>query len=264
MKMFVSERRNKIMERLYEKKRLTVKELSLEIGVSEATLRTDLNKMEEEGMLIRTHGGAILNDETESDTSFSAREKKNKKEKIQIAKEAFKFIEEKQCILLDASSTALELARYLKSQPIRLTVVTSGLHTALELKENPDLTVILIGGVVTNRSSSIEGTLGLNILDYVNVDIMFTSGNGFSVENGLTDFNLYEVSLKKELVKRASTIIAIVDASKIDKSSSAVFADPETISTLITDKPVTPEFSEGLKQKNIDVITSKLTSEASL
>ncbi|WP_174614677.1 DeoR/GlpR family DNA-binding transcription regulator [Virgibacillus ihumii] len=259
MKMFVSERRNKIMNILYEKKRFTVKELALHIGVSEATLRTDLNKMEEEGLLIRTHGGAILNDESENETSFSAREKKNKQEKIQIAKKAFSFIEEKQCILLDASSTALELARYIKNQPIRLTVVTSGVLTALELKENPDLTVILLGGVVTNRSTSIEGTLGLSILDHVNVDILFTSGNGFSVESGLTDFNLYEVSLKKELVKKASKTIAIVDSSKIGKSSSAVFATPEDISALITDNPVDSDISTRLKQKNIELITPALS-----
>ncbi|MDV2888168.1 DeoR family transcriptional regulator, partial [Alkalihalophilus pseudofirmus] len=84
-----------------KEKRITVKELSSHLGVSEATLRTDLNKMEEEGLLIRTHGGAVLNDESENDTNFSVREKKNKGEKRQIAKKAFEFIEEKQCILLD-------------------------------------------------------------------------------------------------------------------------------------------------------------------
>ncbi|CDQ19374.1 DeoR/GlpR family DNA-binding transcription regulator [Halobacillus karajensis] len=255
MKMFVSERRNKIMQLLNKKKRVTVKELAAHIGVSEATLRTDLNKMEEEGLLTRTHGGAILNEDPDNETSFSAREKKNKEEKTIISEIAFELIEEKQCILLDASSTALELARHLKNQPIRLTVVTSGILTALELKENPDITVILIGGVLTNRSSSIEGTLGLSILEHVNIDIMFTSGNGFSVENGLTDFNLYEVALKKELVKRSNKIVAIVDSSKIGKSSSAVFASPQDIDVLITDKPSGIELSTKLKENNIELIT---------
>ncbi|MFB5664248.1 DeoR/GlpR family DNA-binding transcription regulator [Alteribacillus sp. HJP-4] len=255
MKMFVSERRNKILQLLDEKKRVTVKELAAHIGVSEATLRTDLNKMEEEGLLTRTHGGAILNNDSDHETSFSAREKKNKEEKTIIAETAFELIEEKQCILLDASSTALELARHLKHQPIRLTVVTSGVLTALELKENPDITVILIGGVLTNRSSSIEGTLGLSILEHVNIDIMFTSGNGFSVENGLTDFNLYEVALKKELVKRSNKIVAIVDSSKIGKSSSAVFAFPKDIDVLITDNPSSIELSTRLRENNVEIIT---------
>ncbi|WP_101845390.1 DeoR/GlpR family DNA-binding transcription regulator [Halobacillus sp. Marseille-P3879] len=255
MKMFVSERRNKILQLLDEKKRVTVKELAAHIGVSEATLRTDLNKMEEDGLLKRTHGGAMLNEDSDNETSFSAREKKNREEKTIIADTAFELIEEKQCILLDASSTALELARHLKNQPIRLTVVTSGVLTALELKENPDITVILIGGVLTNRSSSIEGTLGLSILEHVNVDIMFTSGNGFSVENGLTDFNLYEVALKKELIKKSNKIVALVDSSKIGKSSSAVFATPEEIDILITDQVSNVALSTELKEQNIEFIT---------
>ncbi|MFD2923119.1 DeoR/GlpR family DNA-binding transcription regulator [Halobacillus naozhouensis] len=261
MKMFVSERRNKIMQLLNEKKRVTVKELSSHIGVSEATLRADLNKMETDGLLTRTHGGATLKEESDNETSFTAREKKNKEQKTVIADRAFELIEEKQCILLDASSTALELARYLKTQPMRLTVVTSGVLTALELKENPDLTVIMIGGVVTNRSSSIEGTLGLDILDHVNIDMMFTSGNGFSVDKGLTDFNLYEVELKKQLVKRSNKLVAIVDSSKIGTTSSAVFATPNEIDMLVTDKPLDDQSSKQLSENQIDVLAPSLTSQ---
>src|SRR5699024_3089740 len=202
MKMFVSERRNKILELLKEKNRLTVKELALNIDVSEATLRSDLNILESEDLLTRTHGGAILNDQISYGTSFSVREKRNQKEKMLIAEEAIKFVEEKQCILLDASSTALELAHQLKHTNIRLTFVTSGVRAALELNENPNITVILIGGMMTKRSSSIEGKMGLSILDQVNIDMMFTSASGFTPETGLTDFNLYEVELKQELVKR--------------------------------------------------------------
>src|SRR5690625_2084296 len=165
MKMFVSERREEIMNLLHKKNRITVQELHQNLGVSAATLRSDLNNMELEGLLTRTHGGAVLNDYTNNETSFSERKKKNKKEKERIAAYALNFVAEKQCILLDASSTALELARILKNNPIRLTVVTNGIQTALELKETPSITVILIGGVLTKGSSFIEGTLGLNILD---------------------------------------------------------------------------------------------------
>ncbi|WP_019378086.1 DeoR/GlpR family DNA-binding transcription regulator [Virgibacillus halodenitrificans] len=256
MKMFVTERRQAIMELLHDKKRLTVKELATEIGVSEATLRADLNKMEMDGLLTRTHGGAVLREETDNDTSFSVREKKNKEEKTKISERALEQITEKQCILLDASSTALELARLIKNEPMRLTVVTSGVLTALELKDNPNITVIMIGGVVTNGSTSIEGTLGLDILNHVNIDIMFTSGNGFSLESGLTDFNLYEVELKKQLVKKANKLVSIVDSSKIGVNSSSAFATIDEIDILITDKPIPIEFAEKLAQNNVHVITA--------
>ena len=121
------------MEKLTDQQRITIKELSKEIQVSEATLRTDLTKMEEEGLLARTHGGAILNDHSDTETSFSIRESKNRIEKSAIAKKAAELLSNGQCIMLDASSTALELARVLKDMSIRLTVVTSGINTALEL-----------------------------------------------------------------------------------------------------------------------------------
>jgi len=259
MKMFVSERRNMILELLQEKNRLTVKELATSIGVSEATLRSDLNNMESEGLLTRTHGGAMLNNHINYGTSFSVREKKNQKEKMLIAGEALKFIEEKQCILLDASSTALELAHKLKQTNLKLTVVTSGVRAALELNENPDITVILIGGMMTKGSSSIEGKMGLSVLDQVNIDIMFTSAGGFSVETGLTDFNLYEVELKQELVKKAKKVIALVDHSKIGTNSSAVFASSKQISTIITDSELDPVVVENLAKLDVQAVELNLT-----
>ncbi|HET7579960.1 MAG TPA: DeoR/GlpR family DNA-binding transcription regulator [Bacillales bacterium] len=252
-KMFVAERRNKIMEILNEQQRITVKELSSKMNVSEATLRTDLNQMEEQGLLKRTHGGAMLNDFVESETSFSVREKKHKDEKIKIAEKAAEWITYGQCILLDASSTALELARILKKQNLRLTVVTSGIYTALELRENPEITTILLGGVIRNGSSSLEGTLGMDILNKINIDLMFTSANGFSFETGLTDFNVYEVELKKEMVRRAKQVIALIDHSKIDKSSIASFAETHQIYAFITDSPLTDDLLSRFSEHGIQV-----------
>ncbi len=253
MKMFAKERRQVIMELVNEKKRVTVKELSSHVGVSEATLRTDLNKLEEDGLLVRTHGGAMLNEDP-NETSFSVRAQKNTLEKTKIAKLAFEQIEKKQCILLDASSTALEIARIINDHSIRLTVITTGLFTALELKDNPNVTVVIVGGVLTNRSKSIEGILGIDLLNKFNIDIMFTSGNGFSIENGLTDFNMYEVELKKYIVNRAKKIISIVDSSKIGNNSSSTFASIEEIDMLITDKPLDESVLNSLQAYNIEVL----------
>ena len=253
MKMFASERREKILQLLQDKGRITVKELALSLNVSEATLRTDLTKMEQDGFLKRTHGGAVLNNDTDNDKSFSVREKKNIQEKTKIAEKAFELIEDEQCILLDASSTALALARNINNSSMRLTVVTSGIQTALELKDNPSITVILVGGVVTNGSTSIEGKLGISILDHVNIDIMFTSGSGYTVKNGLTDFNLYEVELKREMVKRSKKVVAIIDHSKIGKVSSSVFATSEEIDILISDEQIDVDIANEIQENYIEV-----------
>lgn len=252
-KMFAPERRKIIMEKLNEQQRVIIKDLSREIKVSEATLRTDLTKMEEEGLLKRTHGGAILPDDIDNETSFSTREQKNRDEKSAIAKKATELISNGQCIMLDASSTALELARCLKDMQIRLTVVTSGINTALELHDHPDITVILLGGIVKKGSYSLEGSLGINILSQINIDLMFTSANGFSFESGLTDFSVYEVELKKAMVNAAKRVVALLDHTKINKNSIASFASTNQIDIIITDYAMQDSYLKKFKEQGIDV-----------
>ncbi|MGM0874523.1 MAG: DeoR/GlpR family DNA-binding transcription regulator [Bacillota bacterium] len=253
-KMFAPERRKRIMDMLNEHQRVTIKDLSTEINVSEATLRTDLTKLEEDGLLKRTHGGAMLNDHIDSENSFSTRERKNKDEKTAIAKKAIELISNGQCIMLDASSTALELARILADMNIRLTVVTSGIKTALELNDHPDITVILLGGIVKRGSHSLEGSLGVNILNQIHIDIMFTSANGFSLESGLTDFSVYEVELKKAMVNASKKVIALLDHTKINKNSIASFASIEQINGIITDGDITEELAQKLTGLNITIM----------
>lgn len=255
-KMFVNERRDKILGILKTNKRATVKELSDTLRVSEATLRTDLKEMENEGLLQRTHGGATLQDKTDSENRFSSRAKRNTEQKIAIGRKAAELVENGQCILLDASTTAIELAKVLKGIDIQLTVITNGIFTALELRENPQITTILIGGILRIGSSSIEGTLGTDILNKINADVMFTSASGFSFEDGLTDFNVYEVDTKKAMLKAANRVIALLDNSKMGKNSIAAFASAEEIDTVITDELVHEQYVKQFQKTNINVLIS--------
>lgn len=252
--MFAEERRKEILSQLKQKNRLTVKELSRSLNVSEATLRTDLNIMEKNGLLTRTHGGAVLNDGIQSKNSFSERSTKNVEMKKSITSKAVQFIENKSSIILDASTTALELARYLKESDLRLTVITNGLSTALELKENPRINVILLGGIVRMGSMAIEGQIGKAILDQINVDMMFTSANGFTIGEGLTDFNVYEVELKKLMVEKAEKVVALVDHTKIGNSSIASFASIEEIDGFVTDQELPQDIKKALEDLNIIVV----------
>lgn len=255
-KLFVAERRQKILEYLNVDRRVTVRGLAEKMKVSEVTLRSDLKDMENEGLLRRTHGGAVLPDAEENEINFSSREKKNKAEKITIAHMAVSLIEDGHCILLDASSTALEFARLLKESHMRLTVVTSGIYTALELRETPNLTVILLGGVVRHGSSSLEGVLGADMLNKIHVDFMLTSASGFTVNTGLTDFNVYEVDLKKHMVAKASKVVALIDHSKINKSSISSFASLSEIDYFISDEPVSEDILIELEKHNIQTLFS--------
>lgn len=257
MKMFAHERRQLILNILNSHKRITVKALSEQTNVSEATLRADLNSMEKEGLLIRTHGGATLVEKAaDNDHSFTQREKKNREEKVRIGVQAAELVRDGQCILLDASTTALELAQVLKHRQIRLTVVTSGIRAALELKENPGINVILLGGMLRPASYSIEGTLGVSILEHIHVDTMFASANGFTVTAGLTDFNVYEVELKKAMVAKASRLVALLDNTKIGGSSIASFAATDNIDVLITDGGTSQALLDIIREQGIEVIVA--------
>lgn len=253
-KMFAEERRNIILDKLQTEKRLTVKELASLLNVSEATLRTDLNIMEKKGLLTRTHGGAVLNETISSNNNYTERAMRNIDSKVLIAKKATDLIHYKNSILLDASTTSLEVAKEIKKTDLKLTIVTSGLSTAIELKENPNLNVIILGGIARMGSMALEGLIGSTILDKINIDILFTSASGFTMEDGLTDFNVYEVELKKKMVEKAEQVVALIDHTKIGMSSIASFATLEQIDTLITDKKLPNQWIEQLDSYNVDII----------
>ncbi|MBB6451393.1 DeoR/GlpR family transcriptional regulator of sugar metabolism [Geomicrobium halophilum] len=254
-KLFVTERRRKIMEFLNKNHRVTVNQLAEDISVSKVTLRSDLKEMEANGLLRRTHGGALLPEQEHfEDVKFSTREQKNRDEKTKIANQAMNWIDtDGLCICLDASSTCLELAKLLKSSDLRLTVVTSGIYTAMELSDNPNLTVVLLGGVVRHESSSLEGLLGSHILEQINIDMMFTSASGFTTGTGLTDFNIYEVELKKRMVAKSTKVIALIDHTKIGKHSIASFASIQDLTAVITDGTLYADIKMLLQENDVEV-----------
>jgi DeoR/GlpR family transcriptional regulator of sugar metabolism len=249
--MLAPQRRNKIMEILNEHKQILVNSLSVDLNISEGTLRNDLKTLEEEGLLERTHGGAVLPKAKAhlSDSTLRSREM-NRAEKIAIGKAAVDYVQNGQCIILDASTTGLELVNNLMHFDF-LTVVTNGLVTAQELNRNPRINVILIGGVLRSGSSNLEGLLGRDLLTKIHADIFFTSAHGFSITEGLTVFDVYEAELKKLMAANASKVIALLDHTKLGKRSTATFAELSQIDTIITDSNADPEFLKQLPNMNV-------------
>ncbi|MEO3943915.1 DeoR/GlpR family DNA-binding transcription regulator [Gorillibacterium sp. CAU 1737] len=255
IRLFAEERRSLLLDYLTQNQRASVKELSTHLNVSEATLRTDLNLLEEEGLVRRIHGGAVLVEQSRPEYAYAERERRHQPEKAAIGRKAAELVQDGQCILVDASTTALELAKHLRKLPYRLTVVTSGIYTALELKENPNMHVILIGGVLRMGSGAVEGTLGEDILGKIKVDCLFTSPAGFQMDSGLMDFNLYEVELKRRMVQASSKVVALLDSSKINVHSIASYAGTEQIRTFITDDGAPADVLEELVRRGVRVST---------
>lgn len=155
---------------------------------------------------------------------------------------------------MDASTTVLELAVSLKETEKKLTIINNGLRTAIELKENPNISVIMIGGIARKGSMGLEGLIGIDILNKINIDVMFTSASGFTINEGLTDFNVYEVELKNEMGQHADKVIALLDHTKIGISSISSFASVDQLDTIITDRVVSEDMTDYLISKDIEVI----------
>jgi DeoR/GlpR family transcriptional regulator of sugar metabolism len=237
---------------LQSNKRVTTEELSQHFQVSPCTIRNDLLKLEKEGLIRKIHGGAVFIENEGNIINFHSRERKNSNEKTEICEAALRHISNGQCIILDASSTALTLANLLDGFD-RLTVITNGIYTMMALKDKPNITVIMTGGIVTKNSGSLEGLLGKDLFNEINIDIAFISAQGFSLDAGLTDFNLYEASLKKLMIQRAKTRIALLDYSKLDHVSIATFASKGDLDTIITDKKASPEIVEKYRANGLNV-----------
>jgi DeoR/GlpR family transcriptional regulator of sugar metabolism len=236
MKMYADERRENIYTYIKSHKRATVKQLSNYLSVTEATVRSDLRRLESENKLIRTHGGAKVNENIESKLNFSYRLTQRHDEKHHISQSAINKIQPQQCIMIDASSTTYELAKLLAETSMELTIITNGLENAVLLKENPHLTVLIVGGFVSQDSNAITGNIDSQILEMYHIDYFFLSANGLTLQNGLTDFSLPEVQLKKQMVQESDKVIALIDHSKFDVSSTLSFAKLNDIDEVITNK----------------------------
>ncbi|MHD0396318.1 DeoR/GlpR family DNA-binding transcription regulator [Staphylococcus simulans] len=239
MKIFADERRELIMTYLSKYKRATVNQLSEYTQVTPATIRTDLTALQALNKVERTHGGVkLLNIDTLNNmgNSFSNRLDKNQNAKQKIGMKALEKIKNHQCILMDASTTTYELAKLLAKTDMTLTIITNGLENALLLKENSNLTVLVIGGFAKKGSNALTGRLDSQILNMYHIDYFFVSANGITLQNGLTDFSLGEVELKKEMIQQSAEVIALLDKSKFSISSTLSFAKLSEIDEIITDE----------------------------
>lgn len=252
--MTAYERRQSLIAVLRKQPGSSVPELALALDVSEGTVRNDLNALEQQGLLTRVHGGAILHQPDQfQNISFIRRYQQNAAAKLAIARQAAALVSNDSSILLDASSTAYFFAKVLSGHH-RLRVITNGFEVARELAQNNTNTVILIGGVVNNDDSSVTGLLSERIIEDLHVEKAFISCSGFSLERGMTEVHLAEAQLKRKMIESSEQLIALVDSSKFGKEDMTSFARVERINQLLTDQSLAPEWIDRLKQAGVNVI----------
>ena len=249
--MTTYERRQSMLELLRKQPGLRVPEIAQTVGVSEGTVRNDLNALETEGLLMRVHGGAVLNEQTRDFyAAFNIRHKEHEIEKTMIAKKAAALVSDGDSLFLDASSTAFYLALQLGERQ-RLRVVTNGIDVARLLAKNSTNTVILIGGVVNPDGSSVTGLLSEQIIAELHIQKAFVSCSGFSVERGMTEVHFEEAQLKRKVIGSARQIFALIDSSKIGKEDLFYFASLNQITRVFTDSDLNAKWVEQLQNAGV-------------
>ena len=253
--MLVAVRHNKIVSTLNEKQTIRVSELSTLCGVTEETIRRDLEKLEAQGKLVRIHGGAISIEDEEEDLPHFEREVINKKEKMSVARKAVKYIVENDIIFLDASSTALYLARFIPD--MQLTVLTNSIQVCSELAKSPSIRVINTGGMLSPNSMSFVGPLTLQTLESYYVNKLFFSCKGFHEEWGISDSNELQALVKRRAIQMADKKYLLLDSTKLGNRAFSHIEKTNAIDVLIIDSNAKEESLAPFERQGVKIIKAE-------
>jgi len=221
------------------------------LGVTEETVRRDFEKLEAEGALLRSHGGAVKLEAMRREFPAKERAAQNADEKLKIARAAAARIQAGQTILFDASTTAQQVAKLLPDQP--LTVLTNALQTALILSEKPAIDVVLLGGNLLASSQSCTGWAAEQMLELQRIDTAYISCRGLDAERGPSEATEEQARLKRRVVSHADEVCLLADGSKAGTSSSYFFAKNADLDLWITDRAPAPQFREALAEQGMRI-----------
>lgn len=252
--LYLEERRQEILRQVDSDGRVSVTHLSQQLGVSEVTIRADLQALADRKLVIRTHGGAISAGEGMVEIALAMRRQRQVQEKSRIGEACAAMISDGDAIILDSSSTALAIVQHLKSRR-RLTIVTNSLTVAQELRDASGVTVVMPGGTLQPDTDSLIGTDGLEMLRKFNIQKGFFGAHGINWPEGLTDVSADEADVKRVLASMCRQIIAVLDATKWGQVGLASFAQAEEIGTIVTDAQAPDKLVAQARAVGIEVIT---------
>ncbi len=251
--MFALERQNRIIEKLKDNGSVLVSQLAVELGVTEETVRRDLEKLEKQEALLRTHGGAVPIAGTNYEFSLETRKHLNSDAKERLAKEAVKHIMPGDTIFLDASTTTFYISKELKNMK-NVTVVTNSLRVINELAGLPDLKVISVGGIVSNNQSLVGIGAQNDITEKYFANKMFFSSRGISDVAGILESNEQEYGVKQCMLKNAGKKYFVCDKSKHGRVGFERLARFNEIDYVITEGSFGESFEHKLADAGVKVI----------
>ena len=258
--MLAIERKNEILARLSMEGKVLVSDLSREYGVTEETIRRDLEKLEKEGLAKKTYGGAVKNDNFNVDLPFHVRKQTNVDSKRYIASIIGSMIQDGDYLMLDSSTTALYVIKNILHKK-KITLITNSIEILLELSNKSDWTVISTGGMLKEGGLSLVGYQAERMVASFHVDLAICSSKGIDSVMGITDSNERDAEIKKAFFKSAKKRILALDSSKFDKPSFVQVCDIADVDLIVTEKRPSDFWVEHLRQADVELRYETATEE---
>jgi DeoR family deoxyribose operon repressor len=245
-----------VINLLNQKAELSVKEISGMLHVSDMTVRRDLDALERQGTIRRTHGGAVLLDPSSSVRDpyvLGEQTTKNARQKNLIGVRAASLVQPNETIFLDSGSTTPFIAKHL-SADLPLTVLCYTFTNALEFYPRKNTNLILLGGFLHRDSNIFHSVENRALISKTRADRAYISTGGLDSELGLTTYFYYEADIKREMIRSARQIVLVADSTKFGKISVTHFAGLDEIDMIITDDGIPGEYREILADRGIELV----------
>lgn len=254
------DRRAKIVQMISSDRMLKVSDLTELFKVSIETIRRDLEYLEQKGYLNRVYGGAVAKSMYGMEPDYSMREVKHFAEKTAIGEAASNLIEDGDTIVIDVGTTTLEFAKWLKGKK-KVTVITNAIQIALELVQDKDIRVMMMGGELRGGEYSTSGFLAEDAMKMFNVDKVVLGIGGITVKGGVTDYNIEEANLRRLMVKRTGMVIGLADFSKFGVTALNHICSANRLHTLVTDQNTPPKYLAEFRNLGINVVVCNSSNE---
>jgi len=253
---FAHERQQRITALVEQHGSIRASSLTDLFGVTGETIRRDLAHLEEAGVLRRLHGGAVSG-HTRSESNFDRRLREHQVDKVAIARAAADLVTDGSTIIIDSGTTTVHFVRALKGKR-DLVVITNAVTNAIELMKNPDITVVLTGGVVRPATFGAVGDMAVANLGMLRVDQTFLAISGVSIEGGLTYPNFEEVGVKRAMIAASAEVILLADPSKFGRDSLVRVAPLGVLSKIVTTPGMDSRLEAHLRDLGVEVIEADI------
>ncbi len=254
--MYAEERQKLIIEYLTANGRLDVGTLASNFKISRETIRRDLKELESRGLLLKTHGGAILQENSASwyEVPFTLRESKNIEKKISICSNVAKLIANYDNIFLDNSSTVASLIKFLPLS-MNLTIITNSTKVLLEImkRHSNSWTIITTGGQFITQTLSSSGYLAINILQFFKPNKAFMSCHGIDSELDVTEGTIFDAEIKQVVLNSAREKFLLADSTKLNHNGVVKVASVSSYDHVFTNQDADEKFLEKIRKAGVNV-----------